>query len=234
LDDIDFWKLCDELTVVQAALLVVGEDPSPLEIDIDRKTTSNQPRGYNAAKNAILSAIKNKLLKGELGCESDDFSQEYVSPGISTVKVEDLKRWLRSKGFEKHFFFFPEGLDGEFLDEDHPRYSPKLAAAVKAWEALEDDELLKSTTPKKAVQKWLRINAVEFNLCDSDGLLVESAIEEISKVVNWNQKGGAPSTPAVKDSTKKTKNRKKLSVEKPASLEKVDELPPDFVEDIPF
>ena len=235
MDDIDFWKLCDELTVVQAALLVVGRDPSPLEIDVDRKTSANQPRGYNATKNAILSAIKHELLEGELRFDSRDINEgSYVCPSSSTVIVEDLKLWLRRKGFEKHFFFFPEGLDGEFLDEDHPRYSPKLAAAVRAWEALEDDSFLKATTPKKAAQKWLRLYAVDFDLCDSDGIPVESAIEEISKVVNWNPRGGAPSTPDAQELPKKLTKTRKLSVDKPEVAEKSNDPPPAFDDGIPF
>jgi hypothetical protein len=235
MDDVDFWRLCDELTVVQAALLVVGHDPSPLEIGVDRKTSANQPRGYNATKNAILSAVKNDLLEGELVCTQGNINEEpYVCPSSSTVRVEDLKRWLRSKGFERHFFFFPEGVDGEFLDEDHPRYSPKLAAAVRAWEALEDDGLLKATTPKKAVQKWLRINAMDFDLCDSEGKPVESAVEEISKVVNWNPKGGAPSTPRAGLSPKKSTKATRLSVVKPVAAENSNFPPPILADEIPF
>jgi hypothetical protein len=28
IESMDYWRLCDELSVVQAALLVIGEDPS--------------------------------------------------------------------------------------------------------------------------------------------------------------------------------------------------------------
>jgi hypothetical protein len=34
-DALDYWRLCDELSVVQAALLVVGKDPSKLQHRID-------------------------------------------------------------------------------------------------------------------------------------------------------------------------------------------------------
>ena len=235
MDDIDFWKLSDELTVVQAALLVVGQDPSPVELEVERKTPERQPRGYNAAKNAIMSAIRSNLLKGELRYEAHDIDEmPYHSPSLSLVNVEDLKRWLRSKGFEKHFFFFPEGLDGKFLDVQHPRYSPKLAAAVRAWEALDNDDLLTATTPKKAAQKWLRINAVDFNLSDSDGNPIESAIEEISKVVNWDPKGGAPSTPTVEPIPKKLAKAGVFSVEKPQVTEGLKDSAPNFDDDTTF
>ncbi len=216
-------------------MLVVGEDPTPYEVGVENQTSNSQPKGYNAAKNAILKAVKNGSLEGELiEVQEDINSSPEISLHSSTVIVEDLKLWLRRKGFEKHFFFFPEGLDGEFLDEDHPRYSPKLAAAVRAWEALEDDSFLKATTPKKAAQKWLRLYAVDFNLCDSDGIPVESAIEEISKVVNWNPKGGAPSTPDAQELSKKSTKAGRLSVNKPEAAEKADVPPPPFEDGIPF
>ena len=37
MDPLDYWRLCDELSVVQAALLIVGEDPSGTQDHIDRQ-----------------------------------------------------------------------------------------------------------------------------------------------------------------------------------------------------
>jgi hypothetical protein len=233
-ENIDFWRLCDELTVVQAALLVVGHDPSSLEICIENKIVANQPKGYNATKNALLSAVKNKQIDGDLEYEEYDHNEPYLSPYTSTVKVESLKLWMRSRGFERHFFFFPEGEVGEFLNENHPRYSSKLAAAIKAWKALDNEALLKGTTPKKAVQKWLRQNAVEFNLCDGDGKPVESAIEEISKVVNWNPRGGAPATPISEEPLEKPRKVGKFSIEKPQPIESVEFIANCDPDGVPF
>lgn len=126
------------MSVVQAALLLLGHDPSPYEAGVENWANKKQPRGYNAAKTAILGAVKNKLIDGELGYEEYDHHHDpYLSPQLSTVKVESFKNWMRSRGFESHVFFFPEGEDGELLNETHPRYSPKLAAAIKAWKALD-------------------------------------------------------------------------------------------------
>ena len=43
--------------------------------------------------------------------------------------------------------------------------------------------------------KWLNLHAAENGLTNEDGELNRLAIEEVSKVANWDQKGGAPKTP---------------------------------------
>ena len=53
IDPLDYWRLCDELSVVQAALLVVGVDPSGRDDGIDDQYPASRPKGYNAAKAAL-------------------------------------------------------------------------------------------------------------------------------------------------------------------------------------
>ncbi len=83
-----------------------------------------------------------------------------------------------------------EALD--FLDPNHPRYAPKLAAAVSAWLAVESS---KGVSPKQAIAKWLREHAEAFGLSDANGKPNETGIEEVAKVANWQPSGGAPKTP---------------------------------------
>ncbi|CAJ0770188.1 hypothetical protein R8510_00347 [Ralstonia chuxiongensis] len=80
----------------------------------------------------------------------------------------------------------------DFLDPDHPRYAPKLAAAVSAWRAVDGG---KGASPKQAIAKWLREHADEFGLADASGKPNETGIEEVAKVANWQPTGGAPKTP---------------------------------------
>jgi hypothetical protein len=54
---LDYWRLCDELSVVQAALLIVGKDPSGFQNTIDHQHPSNRPKGYDAAKAALINSI---------------------------------------------------------------------------------------------------------------------------------------------------------------------------------
>ena len=63
MDPFDFWRLCDELTVVQAALLVAGIDPSSEEgVGCDDRPVQEQPRGYAAAKAAMTHAARSGSL----------------------------------------------------------------------------------------------------------------------------------------------------------------------------
>jgi len=191
---IDFWRLSDELTIIQAALLICGYNPTNLQVDV-RCSNKNYPDGYVAIKHALSSAAKSEVLRSR---ETKVFYERdgdyYIDDDLALLNVDDLKKWLLSKGIRKHFFFFPEEPEGEFLSRKHPRYSPKLAAAVRAWQAM-DDENLHAKTPKQSVKKWLRLHSTKYGLSDDDGKPLESAIEEIAKIVNWNPKGGAPSTP---------------------------------------
>lgn len=79
-----------------------------------------------------------------------------------------------------------------YLDPSHPRYAPKLAAAVHAWLAADDSA---GKTPKQALSKWLHDHASEFGLVKETGEPNEQGIEECAKVANWRTDGGAPKTP---------------------------------------
>lgn len=84
-----------------------------------------------------------------------------------------------------------------YLDRDHPRYARKLAAAVKAWEAVENQVVAGSgRSPRQLLSEWLEQHAKEFDLTLGNGEPNRTGIEEVAKVANWNPKGGAPKTPA--------------------------------------
>ena len=52
----DHWRLCDELSVLQAALLVIGEDPSKENAYAENWKLHEGPAGYEAVKTAITKA----------------------------------------------------------------------------------------------------------------------------------------------------------------------------------
>lgn len=81
----------------------------------------------------------------------------------------------------------------ECLNSSHPRYAPKLAAALSAWLAVDANPVGK--TPKQALQDWLTANAARFGLQSAIGSLNQQGIEECAKIANWNPTGGAPRTP---------------------------------------
>jgi hypothetical protein len=111
-----------------------------------------------------------------------------------------LKIWLKSKGFVEGLFF-PMSEDGpnadlDCLRSDHPNYSSKLAAAIRAWNAISaDPERRRGKSTKQALETWLLENAGKFGLTKEDGNPNKQGIEEVAKIANWDTKGGAPKTP---------------------------------------
>ena len=65
MEALDYWRLCDEVSVVQAALLIVGEDPSHIQDDVDGTSPQNRPAGYDAVVTALGNAIFAKRLSGK-------------------------------------------------------------------------------------------------------------------------------------------------------------------------
>jgi hypothetical protein len=196
-DDFDFWRLCDELTIHEAALLVAGESPAAHYHD-ENWDVAKRPRGYEAAKSAITNALRRNSIPGTIieDFEHDINGQRYPLKGTITlesrVEVEGLRTWLWSRGLRNGFFFPQQVEPADYLNPSHPRYAPKLAAAVRAWQAVTDPA---GKHPKQALMKWLRENAADFGLTDEDGKPNETGIEEAAKVANWQPGGGAPKTP---------------------------------------
>jgi hypothetical protein len=103
-DALDYWRLCDELSVVKAALLIVGQHPSKLQNRIDTIPPEKRPAGYDAAKAALMNAINRKRLPAGI-VERDDTNSREVDWHRTVVAVEDIKQWLRSRGIVTGFFF---------------------------------------------------------------------------------------------------------------------------------
>lgn len=206
MDAMDFWRICDELTVVQAALLIVGGDPAASQKWVFNWEPFERPDGFDAAFAALTHAIAADRLPATIryaveqkfdSTAEDFFPFETDEPDWhrTTVLVDDLKPWLKSRGITTGFFF-PSGGDApDYLNRNHPRFAPKLAAAVRAWEAMADEKAVRGRSVKQALSKWLREHAAEFGLSDDDGKPNESGIEMCAKVANWQDKGGAPKTP---------------------------------------
>ncbi len=154
-----------------------------------------QERGYWRKEEVIEVIVTEDNNRNN---ENDDRPKEsYVitpTPSWSRTIIErdDLRTWLASKGFHNGFFFEDSTHDHDYLDPKNPRYAPKLAAAIEAWQAVTDPG---KKTPKQALERWLRENASKFGLVDEEGNPVNAAVEECSKVANWSPGGGAPKTP---------------------------------------
>jgi len=200
MEGLDLWRLCDELSVVQAALLIVGRDPGGVDMRVEGWASEKQPVGYLAARTAIANALLAGTLEGSVVPELDtDFNGNHVGhiegsldAHQSKVDIKSLRRWLGARGLRTGFFFPEPTANTEYLDPNNPRYAQKLAAAVHAWEAV---TVAGGKHPKQALIKWLREHAAEYGLSDEDGKPNETGIEEVAKVANWQPGGGAPRTP---------------------------------------
>ncbi|WP_420723944.1 hypothetical protein [Hwanghaeella sp. LZ110] len=200
MDSYDYWRLCDRLSILQAALLMIGEDPSGEMKFVEQKATNLRPIGYEASKEALIDWLVNDQVKGTIlyeTYEGDGFENfRAVDISLSRVDVESLRGLLSHRGFRDGFFVHNDSKSREYLDPENEFYSPKLAAAITAWEKVTSDPTLTNgKTPKQALEKWLREHANDFGLTGSDGNPVAAAIDQIAKVTNWKPEGGASKTP---------------------------------------
>ena len=104
-------------------------------------------------------------------------------------------------------FFFPSGARPlDYLDPSNKRHSPRLAAAVKAWQAMEDENLRRGKSAKDAMEQWLESNYKSLGLVHEKsslhpkhgykaGDMNKTAVSEAAKIANWEPNGGAPRTP---------------------------------------
>lgn len=182
----DLWRLHDELTVEEAARLVVEEivDSSSAE--------------YSQHVRIVEEALSRAVARKEIEFRSEHHQETGFGGNIDNeydtiyISVSSLRGWFAKRG-AKPSFFFPNAVDApDYLNPDHPRYAAKLAAAVNAWLSVVE---VQGTSPKQALVRWLRENASRFGLTDSEGMPIAKGIDDIASVANWNPKGGAPKTP---------------------------------------
>lgn len=193
---LDCWRLCDELTVAEAALLQASREPDSEALYKIKHSSNAAPAGYESAVKAFSRALAKRAIEGRLVPQynSDDSEiPDSVNIYESLINVKGLKAWLISRGVNSGFFFPEPPPSVEYLDPSNGRYAPKLAAAVQAWLAVGDE--VKAKTPKMALTKWLNEHAGRFGLADDAGVPKKSTIDDIAKVANWEQEGGAPKTP---------------------------------------
>lgn len=125
--------------------------------------------------------------------------------GKTTVERHDLIAWLERSGIPAEFFFRTAMDIPNYLDPINSRYSPKLAAAVRAWQAMEDENLRRGKSAKTSMEHWLTANYRQLGLVHKRnsekhgvraGEMNRTAISEVAKVANWEEDGGAPKTPS--------------------------------------
>lgn len=197
----NYWRLCEKLTVRQAAFLIVGIDPdSETAVNTLDPRKGERPAGFSAAIQALTSALYSGVVKGtnveEMGTNtSGNPNGDIIGPtdvDLSTVSSDSVAEWLQGKGYKTGFFFPDGGGAPDYMNSEDSRYAPKLAAAVSAWQAV---TTAGKTSPKQALVRWLREHAATYGLSDDEGKPNETGIEEVAKVANWQPTGGAAKTP---------------------------------------
>ena len=197
------WLLAGDVSVVEAALLLLGIEPQGVSQYVENWSSVKQPIGYLAAREMIASAVHRKEVPGTIPTLAQQRSDERgggfrMWADYSSAKVElmSLRKWLHERGYRATFLKLDDVVIEGFRDPGNPRYSAKLAAVVEAWESY-DEDILPAGTVKQKLAKWLRMNAGRFGLTSDDGSPSESIIDDLAKVANWVMIGGAPTQTTV-------------------------------------
>jgi hypothetical protein len=195
MDRIERWKLAEELTAYQIALLIAGYDPAEFERDRPQDWPDEVRQDMSPFLNALMNAARNEKLEFHPVKYEDSYNSD-IDWEASTINIASLCDWLRRRNFQDGFFIPATEEIDEIADPSGEFYAPKLAAAVRAWrEVTANPEALRGKPPKKSLEIWLRKHANEYGLTSQDGNPNKLGIEEICKVSNWKPAGGASPTP---------------------------------------
>lgn len=204
----DLWHLNDSLKIQDAAALIAGYEPILIEWSYQEAKYFRSYSGpgedsginrVNIAMKALMTAVETDALPATFNTYSDGLYEEpSIDWSSGVIQVKDIKSWLSSKGVRKGFFFPDSSETPDYMNPDHPNYSPTLAAGVKVWEAMQDKELWEGKPVKAAMEEWLTMNYKQLGLTHM-GTMSKTAVEEVAKMANWRKGGGATSTPIRED-----------------------------------
>lgn len=187
--ELDLWLKKDNLKIHEACLLLIGLNPS--SVDLDSLDTKPPSPDYKTWESILMDAIETDILAATKAYDPENMHPDYIYWNETTIPIKNLKRWLRQKGNIDNIFFkqnmtSPLG----YLDPENQNYTPKLHAAVLAWLEVTSDPKKLIITPKEAIRKYLVKNAKQFGLTIKN-TPNKTAIEEICKIANWRPEGGA-------------------------------------------
>lgn len=236
MDAIDYWKLCSEYSIVQAALLICGAIPDTLQYEVDQYA-HKRPQGFVAVRTALCNAVRTERLEPSVEVyDQNDFGGPATLNSHETlIHVACLNRFLIANGTYSAFFD-RSAPDMEIASQaGAPYFPPKLDAAIKAWTAVtRDPERLRGKSPKQALEGWLIEHAAELGLLNRKGDPNRSGIEEICKVANWKPEGGATPTPSARVEPAAPPLLMLPVPSPPVRLGPPDELIYDLDDEIPF
>ena len=78
-------------------------------------------------------------------------------------------------------------MTANYMNPNHPQFAIELAAAVKVWQAMEDENLLQlKPTAQEAMEMWLFFRYKELGLV-CNGKVDYDAIKRCATIANWEQ-----------------------------------------------
>lgn len=206
MDNLEAWENIENLTVDEFMCLVLGYEPGSFKFDFGYP--KDWPEGAELIYKILVQDIENDRFSLGYDTPADIIDAPSVRntgyPWWHHGKIEQksLKAWVIKRSIKSRFFGTNADDDSndmntipDYLNTEHPNYSFKLAAAIKAWEALTaNPDLLKGKGCKDAVIDWLEDNVDLLDIPEKNQLS-KNLKENISFIVNWNLSGGAPKTP---------------------------------------
>lgn len=149
------------------------------------------------------------------------------------ISKEDLKEFCASVGLYPSFLF-PSGHQNGVMDKNNDRYSKRLACALAAWNDY-DPSKYRSSSIKESIKKWVKANAITYELLNDSGEVPNDVVDQIAYIVNWNTKGGAPKTGgAVSETSPQVPREPTQNYERVSPKDLMADPEPDLEDDIPF
>ena len=240
------WLLAEDLTIRQAALLLLNEDPEHFPQAEYPNQDSPAPDGYQAARQVIASALLAKKIEGsyvwktktvytdgEFGSHEEEAVGD-VCADRSTINMDSLRAWLASKNVTVEQFAGLSSTSDDFLDRYGPTYSPKLAATIAAWRHVRQNPI-NGLSVKQQLANWLKDNSARYWPDGVEPKVTDTFVNEAARIANWDADGGRP---AVSD----TKTKKNSAITAPKSMGGPETEPPpssngydtEFDDEIPF
>lgn len=240
----DLYKLMDSLSIEDSCALIAGVSPNKViyeyydnEETAVIRTSSNDPDNANEvffiALKALTHAIKTEKLKAFI--EVKDYPKNLVKSDLNKnwlfiseidtcktmIERDDLKEWLDKRGVYPPLLF-PMGKKDDYMNVDHPNYSPKLALCVRAWEVAQTANL-QGQTIKQFIVDWMQEHAKEFGVSNTG----DKIFDTLATIPNWNTTGGRaknkPTPPNATEGGRKEKDKvvsEKLLINLPEDIPK--------------
>lgn len=197
------WLLAEDLTIRQAALLLLNEDPERFPLAEYPSIGEHIPPGYEAARQVIVSALLANKIDGKVEWKTKtsgnpdeiNYWEENVEGDVcadkATINMDSLRAWLASKNVTVEQFIGLSGTSDDFLDQNDQKYAPKLAAAVAAWRYVKNNPI-NGLSVKQQLMNWLNENSARFWPDGMDAKVTDTFVKEAARIANWDAEGGRP------------------------------------------